>query len=52
MDGTRKYHLEYGNSDPKVLNCKWILAMMYGIAILYSIDPEKLSNRKGPREDP
>ena len=55
MGGTRKYHPQRGNPDPKghawyVLTYKWILAMMYKMPMLYSMDPKKLKRKKSPNE--
>ena len=50
MNGTRKYHPEPGNPDPKghawyILTYKWISA----IKIRYT-DPKKLNKKEGPSE--
>ena len=52
----RKCDPECGNTDTKghawyVLTCKWILAIMYRITMLYSIDPKKQNYKEDPRED-
>jgi hypothetical protein len=56
MDGTRKYHPEWGNPDPKgnawcVLTNKWILAKKYRISKIQPRDCKKFSKQKGPSED-
>jgi hypothetical protein len=56
MDRTRKYYPERGNPYPErhtwyLLTYKWILAIKYRIPMLYSTDPNKLSNKKDERED-
>jgi hypothetical protein len=57
MDGTRKYHPESGNPDPKVhvvryvLNFKWILDISYRMLRLHFTDPKTLNIKEGPVED-
>ena len=56
MDGTRKYHPELGNPDPKghtwyVLTDKWILVKKFTIPMIYPTDPKKLNKKEGPSED-
>ena len=56
MNGTRKYHPECGNPDPKenawyVLTDKWILAIMYRITMIQSTDLKNVSKPKGPSKD-
>ena len=56
MDGTRKYHPECGNSDPKghawyVLTNKWILAKKYRIHRIKSTELKKVNKLKDPSED-
>jgi hypothetical protein len=51
MNGTRKYHIEQSNPDPKghawyVLTYKWILAIMYRRSTLQSADPKTLSKTR------
>jgi hypothetical protein len=58
MGGTRKYHPEWGNSDPKahawcVLTNKWILARKKknNIPKIQSTELRKVNKLKGPNED-
>ena len=56
MNGTRKYHPEWGKSDLKVhawyvFTNKWILAKKYRIPRIQSTDLKKLNSSKGPSED-
>jgi hypothetical protein len=56
MDGTRKYHPEQGNPDPKghvwyVLTDKWILVKKYGIAMIQLTDCIKFNMKEGPSGD-
>jgi hypothetical protein len=55
MDGTRKYHPEYNDPDPKghawyMLTYKCILAIKFRIPTLQSTDLKKLNNKEGLRE--
>jgi hypothetical protein len=52
MEGTRKYHPEWGNLDPKehtwyVLTDKWILAQNFMIQLTDHMKPNK---KEGPSE--
>lgn len=57
MHGSRnKNHPECGNPDSErqswhLLTYKWTLAISYRINMLQYLDPKKLSNKEGPRED-
>ena len=54
MDGTRKYHPEWGNPAGhawNVLPYKWTIAIKNRITMLQSTDPKKPNNKEGPRED-
>jgi hypothetical protein len=58
MDGTRKYHPEWGNADPKgyawyILTTKWILLKKrYRIPKIHSTELKKFNKVKCPSEDP
>jgi hypothetical protein len=56
VDGTRKYHPEWGNSDPKghvwyVLINKWILEKKDRISKIQPTELKKVNKLKGPSED-
>ena len=56
MDGTRKYHFEWGNRDLKgharyILTAKWILANMFRIPMIDPADPMKLNKKEDTSED-
>ena len=56
MDGTRKYHPEWGNPVTKehtwyALTDKWILAQKFGISKIQFTDHMKLRRRKSKRVD-
>jgi hypothetical protein len=56
MDGTRKYHPEWGNPDPKVhtwyiLTYKWLLVIMYRIPTTHSTGGNKLNKKDSPSQD-
>ena len=54
MDGTRKYHLEYGNSEPQEMGgmCSLVgghLVIKYSLIKVQSKDLMKLNNKEGTR---
>jgi hypothetical protein len=56
MDGTRKYHPEWGNPDQKgqawyVLTDQWILAKKYRTPMIQLTDCIKFYKKEGPSED-
>jgi hypothetical protein len=56
VDGTRKYHPEWGNPVTKehtwyALTDKWILAQKFGISKIQFTDHMKLRRRKSKRVD-